>query len=560
MAVSNITRFVPLDGIPDADVRGIGTFLFDDGRTEVTEDKELADLVKSYQDELPQLQAMQQQMDSQPDLRTARMGDLPGKAARVDFIGKAAAAKANPLTSGGTPLQDLKGALPDVGAGAGFAPALDPNAPKPAPPSSEIPDPATVLGAGPESMQAAMPAEPTDAQQAIELHRIAAQQALRGGYVAPQKAGWSPAQRTGAMPADMTARHADARDAALESVISTASQQASDEALLVRQSTAVELGKLEGQRQAQEKTQQDAQFRRNRLLEDRRKINDAKIDARFAQGDVAANVFAVLGAALLGAIGSDAGLKAIENRIDRDVRKQLSVRGSQLEALASEIGSEEEVIAAAKAKYWEIVEKESQVSKRFMDAAGIEHKADMFIQLARQRAIDENQNQERENLGKTTEVYQQARAGGRTGPDLNAAAKHFEAANKLGEKPKADTDRAQATAELKRLRDNLVRGRQSGDLAKVVGMIDQPVSAAQRKVGTLSPGQLEQMTTLEELQVGNLMRLVREPNNKRTQDMVQQIGNPQSDAEIDVAISRINQLIAAEEQGGGESLQPTQVR
>jgi hypothetical protein len=559
MAVSNITRFIPLSDVPDADARGIGTFLFDDGRTEVTEDKELADLVKSYQDELPQLQAMQLQLDAQPDLRTARMGDLPGQATRADFIGKAAAAKANPLTSGGTPLQDLKSALPT---GGGFAPALDPNAPKPAPPSSEIPDPATVLGAGPEAMQPApaMPAEPTDAQQAIELHRIAAQQALRGGYVAPQKAGWSPAQRTGAMPAEMTARHADARDAALESVISTASQQAADEAQLVRQSAAAELGKLEGQRQAQERERQDAQFRRARLLEDRRKINDAKIDTRFAQGDVAANVFAVLGAALLGAIGSDAGLKAIENRIDRDVRKQLSVRGSQLEALASEIGSEEEVIAAAKAKYWEIVEKEAQVSKKFMDAAGIEHKADMFIQLARQRAIDENQNQERENLGKTTEVYQQARAGGRTGPDINAAAKHFEAANKLGEKPKADAARTQATTELKRLRDNLVRGKQSGDLAKVVGMIDKPVSEAQRKIGTLSPGQLEQMTTLEELQVGNLMRLVREPNNKRTQDMVQQIGNPQSDAEIDIAISRINQLIAAEEQGGGESLQPVQVR
>jgi hypothetical protein len=80
--------------------------------------------------------------------------------------------------------------------------------------------------------------------------------------------------------------------------------------------------------------------------------------------------------------------------------------------------------------------------------------------------------------------------------------------------------------------------------------------------GGLPPDQQQQATALGELEVTNLMALVREPNNIKTQNMVQKIGVPKNDREIDTAIQRLDELIAQREgsAGTGATLTPTQVR
>jgi hypothetical protein len=134
---------------------------------------------------------------------------------------------------------------------------------------------------------------------------------------------------------------------------------------------------------------------------------------------------------MLGATGSQAGLNAIAQDIDRDLRKKMLVRGNQLEALAAELGDEEQAIAGAKAKLWGLLEREAANTGRLYDAAGIEHNTPAVIAEIKQRALAEDQEQERLSLGKTVETYHEARAGGRTGPNLDDAAKHYEKAAEL---------------------------------------------------------------------------------------------------------------------------------
>jgi hypothetical protein len=412
--MANITRFIPLDDVPDADARGAGIFLFDDGTQQVTEDPELAELVKSYQDELPRMEkaANDQRLASNDPIGAVFGADPFGQTnpeQAQDFVASLDADR-----------QATRAEFAERGSHA--APGLPPIQ------SEAAPAPATGLDI---PAPASAPAEPSDAQNAAELHRLAGQQALQGRRIAPQAAGYSPQSRTGALPTDVANRQMDERDAAIESVIGATEQQAANEAEDLRRTGLHEQMRLTVQREEQERIQREAAAKQSRLQADRRRINDAEIDTEFAKGKPLARALGVLGAALLGAIGSDAGLRMIENAIDRNVRNQMSVRGSKLQALAEELGSVDEVISAAKAKAYEIAEKQIGVQQKFLDAAGIEHKAATIRPIMRQRALDENQAQERANLGKTTEVYQQGHAGGMTGPDLEGAAKHYEAAAKL---------------------------------------------------------------------------------------------------------------------------------
>ena len=552
--MANPIRFQPLDGIPDADERGAGTFHFDDGTSIVGEDPELASLVKSYQADIPELQNIQAGLDSVPDQRIAS-NDPIGSVFGEDPFGDNKPAEAT--DAGGAQAADFlsnaeeytpkaRGYIPETNAAYRAAPAAEP---------------APVTGGAP------MPATPppnTDAQNAAELHRLAAEQALRGGYVQGHAAGYTPAQRSGALDPEVAKRQTEQRGASNQELVDTTTQARQSQADLLRQSALQEAMRLTVQRADQERAQREAEAKRQRLLDERRKVNDAQIDTSFAQGDSFRQVMAVMGAALLGAVGSDAGLRMIESNIDQHVRKEMQVRGSKLQALAEEIGSEEQVVNAAKSRIYELMEKQAGVTQKTLQAADIENQTPAVLAELKRRALDSDQAFERESLGKTTEVYQQAQRGGYSGPNLDKAAAHYDAAVKSGQgaKPdKAQVDQQRAVSELKRMRDTLKRGQQSGALQGVVGWQDKlGANSVQEFFGGMTPEQKEQATALEELQVGNLMRLVREPNNMRTQNMVQAIGIPKNDRDIDGAIRRLDQLIAIEEGGFQNGPQPVEIR
>lgn len=554
--MANPIRFRPLDGIPDADMRGAGTFEFDDGTSMVAEDPELADLVKSYQDTIPEAQNLQAGLDAMPDQRLASndaTDDPIGAVFGSDPFGDNAPADVAPTPPIPSPTPLATPATPEAAQAAEFLGNAAPY--RPAAGSAESPL-APVAAAAPPDM--------SDAQKAAELHRMAGDQALRGTYVPGQAAGYRPAQRSGHLDPEVAARQTEQRGASNTEMVDATQQARAAEAETLRTAALQEAMRLTVQREEQQRLQREAEAKRQRLLDERRKVNDAEIDTSFAQGDGFRQVMAVMGAALLGAVGSDAGLRMIESNIDRHVRKEMQVRGSKLQALAEEIGSEEQVVSAAKARIYELMEKQAGVTQKTLRAAEIENNTPAIVAELKRRQLESDQAFERESLGKTTEVFQQARAGGFTGPNLDKAAAHYDAANKSGQagKPdKAQLDQKKALSELRRLRDTLKRGQQSGALQGVVGWQDKlGANATQEFFGGMSPEQKEQATVLEELQVGNLMRLVREPNNMRTQNMVQAIGIPKNDRDIDGAIRRLDQLIAIEEGGYQSGPQPVEVR
>lgn len=426
--VANPIRFEPLDGIDDADERGAGTFHFDDGTSMVAEDPELAGLVKSYQDVLapPQPDQRLAQNDATDDPIGAvfgadPFGDNAGPEQAADFLAgageykyltpeEAAAKKA--ASQPEVPTPKARGYIPETNGGI-------------SPPQTASGGPVT------PAIPSALPPAPGDAQNAAELHRLAAERDLRGGYVQGREAGYVPGSRTGALDPTIAGRQADERNAANQDLLSATEQGRAQEASVLRQSALREAMRISVQKAEQQRIQREAEQKKQRLNDERRAVNDAKIDTSFAQGDSFRQVAAVLGAALLGAVGSDAGLRMIESNIDRHVRKELQTRGSKLQTLAEQIGDENQVISAAKARIMDLLEKQAGVTQKNLDASGIENQTPAVIAQLRKRMNDEEQEFERQSLGKTTEVYQQGVRGGRTGPDLEGAAKHYEQAAKL---------------------------------------------------------------------------------------------------------------------------------
>jgi hypothetical protein len=79
---------------------------------------------------------------------------------------------------------------------------------------------------------------------------------------------------------------------------------------------------------------------------------DFETDLISARGPVGA-LFGVLGAALLGAVGSDAGLRMIDKSIDTHVRQQVNRRDTKLGLLAEQVKSSELAISMGKSKLYE---------------------------------------------------------------------------------------------------------------------------------------------------------------------------------------------------------------
>lgn len=459
-------RFIPLDGVPDADLRGAGTFHFDDGTSMVAEDPELADLVKSYQDTLPQLEqlhaALPGGLHSLPDQRLAS-NDLDPSAYGGDPFGQ--------TTAPAQVADFLSNAGPD--AGPSIALRAPYQGPTPGTTESVAPDPGSHAAMTGASAGQSAPAPnvqstgsdfappPSDASRAADLHRLAGEQALRGSYVPGQKAGYSPAQRSDFLPQDIADRQAQERAASNQGVLTSTEQARMQEADRLRKTALDEAMRISVQRADEQRRQDEAEAKRQRLIDERNKLNDAKIDQSFAQGDGFRQAMALLGSALLGATGSDAGLRMIQQNIDGHVRQQMQVRGSKLQALGEELGDANQAAAGARAKLYELAGREAQNAGKLYDAAGIEHNTPAILEGIKAKQIENEQEQERRSLGKTVETYHQGRAAGRTGPNLGEAAKQYEAADKLAPK-----------GEGKSPLEGLSAGEEKDFIARVEGLAD----------------------------------------------------------------------------------------
>jgi hypothetical protein len=327
-----------------------------------------------------------------------------------------------------------------------------------------------------------MAGPPSDAAQAAEMHRLAAAQALRGSYVPGQKAGYVEQSRSGALDPEVAQRQLGEQQQAQQDVLTATQERMQAEADLKRKAALDEAMRITVQKEAQQRAAEEAEERQRRLRAERKRINDEPIDQSYAQGNGFRQALGFLGAAFLGATGSDAGLRMIEANIENHARQQLQIRGSRLNALAEELGSEEQAVAGAKAKLYELAAKESANTQKLYDAAGIEHNIPAVLKELNARHTLANQEFERQSLGKRVEVYQQGRAAGRTGPDLTGAAKHLEAAHKLAPK-----DEAEIMSGLDADQEKDFRARMEGiaDAEHALNEIDQNIGIQRDKAGNI---------------------------------------------------------------------------
>ncbi len=218
-------------------------------------------------------------------------------------------------------------------------------------------------------------------------------------------------ERTGRLDTDVASRQAADRAAENQRML-TETQKSRDDAFRIQHdSFYAEAGRQSAMMEAQQKQAQDAQARVTRYQSEQQLVNDAQIhqDLISAQGPGA--LLTVVGAALLGATGSQAGLQMINQTIDRTVKTQLQQKDSKLRILADQIGSDRQVAAMATSRYLEAAQRHAENLQKLAGADAFNAQTPAIMEGMKQAQLVADQKAEQESLGKPTEKIPPAAKG-----------------------------------------------------------------------------------------------------------------------------------------------------
>lgn len=396
--------FEPDPTIPDSDLLGYGNLLFDNGTSQwINGDPDVASLY------------------AQP---SARMGTTTIENPQTDYEG----GSSDPLTS---PASYVPDQVPQV------IPRMD------RPPPAQIPgtdisfdaetgepietEQGAMMG-GPMEGPPQMPPQGGEPQILPKMDRPPPAQIPGTNVVfdpetgAPMSGGSSPeiggaggeygygtgglqlAQREGALPPEIAAAQASQRGTLNTNEMLALSTQRDAEANIYRTAALQRQGQLDAEKAAQEKTLQEQQARMDRLQQEQRQTAemDIKTDLVSANGVIGA-AFSILGAAMLGYVGSDAGLRMMDSSIDTNVRKQVSQRDSKLKMLADQLGSTEQAVAAGKAAIYKLLAEKAEVTQQLTKADVFEAQTPEILTSLRQKQQLAEQEFQNKSLGKTLE-------------------------------------------------------------------------------------------------------------------------------------------------------------
>lgn len=393
------------DTTPDADLLGYGWLHYDDGTDPrwLNGDAETAALVGRYQDHVQGSTAPAAPTDpsstpaTTPPDRGATVGSMLGDAAN-SLLGK----PNDPSRFSNYSNQNLFG---------GFSTAAAPDgAPDPTTPSS----PEMQAGAVPQPGAAPAPTPPS--QVDMTGQSVSNPSPLPPPPMAPPGPPMSPDglqlfERQGKLDPDVAARQASDRTAENQR-LNDATQKSRDDAFRIQHdSFFAEAGRQSAIADAQQKQAQDAQDRVTRYQSEQQLVNDAQIhhDLVSAQGPGA--ILTVVGAALLGATGSQAGLQMINQTIDRYVKTQLQQKDSKLRILADQIGSDRQVAAMATSRYLEASQKHADMLQKLAGADAFNAQTPLIMEGMKATQQQADQVAEKESLGKSTEKAPPAMKG-----------------------------------------------------------------------------------------------------------------------------------------------------
>lgn len=376
MAIPQYFDSRPYQDIADADMLGIGDLVFDDGsRQFVNGDPEVAAT-------FPPL----------PDM--PEMGTDTGLPAGIKI--------------------NLDGSISNAG-GADVAPPFSPQnsmaldmGPEPAPPPPvHEPMGITAVGANQGStVNGITPIREHTGSQSSELPPDIG--ISMDGRIVPKGSpddGMVPFQREGAMPADLAAQQGADLGAAQANTLQQTGMAREAEGDIYRQAALKREGELYAERVAREEELRENQEKQERVRREEQEVADLdiKTDLASAKGSEFGGFLTMIGAALLGATGSDAGIRMIESTIERHVRKQVSQRDTKLNILAKKLNSTEQAIAAGKAELYRIGVEKADNLVQLTKADAFEAQTPAVIAAMAQKHTEQMQEFQRLSLGKTIE-------------------------------------------------------------------------------------------------------------------------------------------------------------
>jgi flagellum-specific peptidoglycan hydrolase FlgJ len=404
--MANPLYFDPDPTIPDALELGYGDLILDDGTKRfLNGEPELAALV-------PPMPANDQSMGPPAppqNYGAPAIGDTnPPPGVRVNMDGTIEPDSALPpgLVAPGQPPPTVGKVQPTVSR-LGTAQAGDQRAGivNPAQPGSDEPELMDVLKnkpGSPEAAQAASRAAGLPEGTVVDAHgnvSVNGQSAAHGYGTG----GLVPAQREGALPPDVAARQS-AELAAQQQNTLNATQQAQDRiGSIYQEATAKRLGELDAEKKAKEEALTEQTAKIERWRKEQKDTASTLIDDSLIGAQGIGAIFSVLGAALLGKVGSDAGLRMIQSSIDRYVRKQESERDSKLNVLKDQLGDAEQARSALREQLLKLTTEHAQAMQEKTKADVFEAQTPQIVQALQQQQLEERQKQEQLSLGKTIE-------------------------------------------------------------------------------------------------------------------------------------------------------------
>lgn len=383
--------FEPDPQIPDSDLLGYGDLVFDDGtRTYLSNDPERASQfeVKPIQNSHPPEQApspdfMQQQP---PPLMGA-----DGKQYTTDLLDPQNPIKEFDPLGGNSLAMPAQSPMSDAGAGPmGIQSVGTPVRPDGSAMGTQQPafmqqPPPTLTGADGQSYTTDL----FDPQNPIK----------------PAGQGqMQPYQRTGALPPDVAARQQGEMGAMNQQTLDVNQQSISEQGRIMSEATLKAMGENDAAKHKAEEDIREQQAKMDRLEKERKQVNDMALDkSLIGAAGVGGGLLAVIGSAMLGGIGSDAGLRMIDKMIDRHVGEQVARKNTQLGMLADQIGSTQQAISIGKAQLYKAIGDHAELLVQKTKNDVYEAQAPAILQNIRQKQLEYTQKSEQDSLGKLTE-------------------------------------------------------------------------------------------------------------------------------------------------------------
>lgn len=412
--------FDPDPQIEDSDLLGFGNLIYDDGHSEFIQDPEVASMFPKYDAANNQNQGLQDPQTGelmQPDPNV-----LGGQAinAGMDAAGNLAQAQSDVFSGAPPPGQQA----PDDG---GFRPL------------PSIPGMEGDLGGNVRPIQSAAPDQQTQKDDGgfRPLPSVPGMEADLSGNVRPVGSGGQAPQsgygsgglqlasREGALPQDLAQQQQAAMGQQQQATLDATQQSRDAQSQAYTQFFTQRKAELDADKQHQEEQVQEQQQKQQRLQKEQTDVAGMKIETDLvsAQGWAGA-IFSVLGAALLGATGSDAGLRMIDSAVDQHVKTQISTRDSKLRVLADQLGSTEQAIAAGKSALYKTMIDRSQTMLELTKNDAFNKQTPEIIAGLKQKFLEEDQKFTDMSLGKPLEKRPEPMAGAAPGQ----VAKYGEAA------------------------------------------------------------------------------------------------------------------------------------